>query len=389
MALGVRPGRRFELPSGERIFAMAPFVGTEALRALRAQRRRAQLVARAEELAKCSAASVGEWDAFTLHDGASSDADSAESAESDTADAAPEGLHAKVFALESGQQVTWWLGSANLTDPVRAGTSVELMVALTGKVSNAGIDAFLDAGFRSLLVKYEHQAPPPDAAEGSRSAVNRAKQQLCSAPLALRCGVDGAGWALVLDGLAPDPVEGVAATCRPVTLPANRELGLFGDAGRREFGGLSAEALTAFLAIRLVAGTGDARFEHEFTLKLPISGLPQDRDARVARAIVTDRAAFMSYLRCLFEELAPHLAGAVQERRDGDDSPATTVSTLAAGLLEPMLRTLHRDPERLRGLRALLESCESGPDASVIPDEFRAVWAAVEPFLSSSARAAE
>ncbi|HWO10868.1 MAG TPA: hypothetical protein VNN80_15345, partial [Polyangiaceae bacterium] len=207
MALGVRPGRRFELPSGERIFAMAPFVGTEALRALRAQRRRAQLVARAEELAKCSAASVGEWDAFTLHDGASSDADSAESAESDTADAAPEGLHAKVFALESGQQVTWWLGSANLTDPVRAGTSVELMVALTGKVSNAGIDAFLDAGFRSLLVKYEHQAPPPDAAEGSRSAVNRAKQQLCSAPLALRCGVDGAGWALVLDGLAPDPVE--------------------------------------------------------------------------------------------------------------------------------------------------------------------------------------
>jgi len=390
MALGGRSGRGFELPRGERLFAMAPFVSTDALGVLRAKAKRAQLVARPEELAKCSAAAVGEWETSVMHDGASADADSAESrVDSDTADAAPEGLHAKAFAVESGQQVTWWLGSANLTDPVRAGTSVELMVQLTGKVSSVGIDAFLDAGFGALLVKYQHQAAAPDAAEGSRSRVDRAKRDLCAAQLALQCQADGAAWALVLEGALPEPIEGVNATCRPVTLPPFREVGLFAAHDRRRFIGLSAEALTAFLVIRLEAGTGEARFEHEFTLKLPIVGLPEDRDARVARAIVKDRAAFMTYLQCLFEELAPVGAGDAQERSTGSAAPEPALATLAAGLLEPMLRTIHRDPARLRGLRALLASCESGADSAVVPDEFRKVWAAVEPFLPVSARAAE
>ena len=390
MALGVRPGRRFELPGGDRLFAMAPFVSTDALKVLRAQAKRAQLVARAEELAKCTAAAVGEWEVSVLHEGASLNADSAEGAlGSDTADAAPEGLHAKVYAVESGQQVTWWLGSGNLTDPVRDGTSVELMVSLTGKVSSVGIDAFLDAGFGSLLEKYQHQAAPTDAAEGSRACVERTKRQLCAAPLALRCRPDGALWTLALDGALPDPVEGVEATCRIVTLPPHRAIRLFGDASACEFAGLSPEGLSAFLAIRLVAGTGEARFEHEFTLKLSITGLPQDRDARVARAIVKDRAAFMAYLRCLFEELAPLVGGEAEERHAESEGAAALGASLTTGLLEPMLRTVHRDPERLRGLRALLESCESGADAAVIPAEFRAVWAAVEPFLPSCARAAE
>lgn len=390
LALGASPERRFELPSGDRVFAMAPFVSTDALRTLRAQAPHGVLVARAEELAKCTAESVGEWQAFVLHEGASLDADDAErAAESDTADAAPEGLHAKVFAVESGQEVTWWLGSANLTDPVRAGLSVELMVELRGKASHVGIDAFLDAGFRTLLVPYQHQAPPPDPADGSRSVVQRVKQQLCAAPLTLRCRREGAAWVLGLEGLPLEPVERMAATCRPVTLPPYRELGLYGGTIGLEFSGLSAEALTAFLAIRLVAGSGDARFEHEFTLKLPVSGLPEDRDARVARAIVKDRAAFLSYLQCLFEELAPATGGEEQELRGESEATAPPAALLSAGLLEPMLRTVHRDPERLGGLRALLESCQNDVDASVVPDEFRGVWAAVEPFLPRRPRAAE
>jgi hypothetical protein len=143
------------------------------------------------------------------------------------------------------------------------------------------------------------------------------------------------------------------------------------------------------LSVQLIAGTGAARFELSFTLKLPITGLPEQRDAGITRAIIKDRAAFLSYLRCLLSDAGSSLGDSPSMERDQNgwnaDLPA---ATFHQGLLEPMLRTLHQDPERLRGVRALLQRRDPDPsDSSVIPTEFRELWAAVEPHLARKERA--
>lgn len=383
-ALGVAANRRFEpAERGERVLAISPFVSPETLSVLCEVAPRAQLIGRAEEMGKCPSEVIKKWEAFTLHEGASSDADVLDdTTELETADAAPQGLHAKALVVQSKQRTTWWLGSGNLTDPVRAGTSVELLVRLQGKTSQVGIDRFWDSGFGSLLVPYQHQPLPADPAEGSRSAVERAKRRISDASLTLRCEPAGDGWDLFLEGALPE-LGGVVATCRPVSLPAHHELTLRNEPSQCCFKRLTLEALTAFLAIRLSAGTGEARFELCFTLKLPLQGLPAEREARIARAIIKDRAAFLSYLRCLLVDAGVGLEGIDAARRRQDKAGLQTQpSAFAAGLLESMLRTLRQDPERLQGLRTLLDrDVADSADGAIIPDEFRELWTAIEPHL--------
>jgi hypothetical protein len=262
------------------------------------------------------------------------------------------------------------------------------MVRLEGKKSQVGIDCFWDAGFGSMLVPYKHQGISEDPADGNRSAVNRAKRALAEARLSLRCEPAGELWDLLLEG-APPALDAVTATCRPVSLAPHRELALSADLDQPRFARLTAEALTAFLSMQLAVGTGEARFELNFTLKLPITGLPEERDARITRAIIKDRAAFSSYLRCLLTDAGSSVGDSPSMDRAQNawnaDLPAAAFSQ---GLLEPILRTLHQDPERLRGVRALLERRDTDPsESSVIPNEFRELWAAVEPHLAGKERA--
>lgn len=385
LGLAEREGFRPSGP-GERVLAISPFVSNEALRALRGLGAEATLIGRPEEMSKCDEDVIGAWVAHGLHDAASSDADSADDQTlTSTADAAPQGLHAKALAIQNGRRTTWWLGSANLTDPVRAGSSVELMVKLEGKTSKVGIDVFLESGFRDLLQPYQHAPPPADPREGARSAVERTKNSLVEATLTLRCDATDEGWNLVMDGRF-EADEHVRVSARPISLPSTRSRDLSLGVGPWRFEGLATEALTALIALHIEAGSGAAGFEQDLTLKLPIEGLPAERDALISRAIVKDRSAVLRYLHCLLGDQEPDGAGdagsAPGEGREG----TTSAATFASGLLEPLLRVVHRDPERLRTLRALVER----PDGDeVIPPELRAIWLAVEPHLTAKIVKAE
>jgi hypothetical protein len=149
----------------------------------------------------------------------------------------------------------------------------------------------------------------------------------------------------------------------------------------QRFQDLSMEALSTFVVFRLSAGEAEGRFELCFTLKLPIAGLPAERDARVSRSIIKDRAAFMSYLRCLLVELGDGLrTGDAARRAELAAEGHGSAAPLTSGLLEAQLRTHHREPLRLHGLRSLI--ARAGTEEPLpIPDEFREVWAAIEPHL--------
>ena len=75
------------------------------------------------------------------------------------------------------------------------------------------------------------------------------------------------------------------------------------------FEAMTVEALTALVCLHLSAGKGEARFESELTLKLPIEGLPEDRDAQISRSIIKDRASVLRYLQCLLGSVGEQLPG--------------------------------------------------------------------------------
>lgn len=366
--------------TGEKVLAISPFVSDGALRHLRKLAPHGQLIGRAEEMARCKPETIGAWDAFALDDAASSDADSADLEEgANTADAAPQGLHVKALAIQGQRRTTWWFGSGNLTDPVQTGTSVEVMIRLVGKTSQVGIETFLAAGFEELLVPYVHAPPPPDPQEGSRSLVEKATEIVVRAPLQLRCQPRGDAWSLVLSGV-PQLEDGVGASCRPVTLSEAYSLRLV--PGSLGFEGVTMEALTALICFHLSAGKGDASYAADLTLKLPIEGLPEARDARISRSIIKDRASFLRYLQCLLGGVGDPLSGSARLGLERSAARAGG-SPFASGLLEQLLKALHQEPERLRGLRSLLTRVGDAGQAqeAVVPDEFRELWTVIEPFL--------
>ncbi|GAG85015.1 unnamed protein product, partial [marine sediment metagenome] len=84
------------------------------------------------------------------------------------------GLHAKFFAMESGWDVKWLLGSANATDAAFRGHNVEFMVELKGKKSRFGIDKILgdEEDDFSLLALLRPYPEPEERTEIDAAKVN-------------------------------------------------------------------------------------------------------------------------------------------------------------------------------------------------------------------------
>ena len=127
------------------------------------------------------------------------------------------GLHAKFLAVEHGWDVSWFVGSANLTYSAFTGRNVEVMAALgarkgrrNGK-SGYGIERFLESGFEKLCEPYcrgeaETVLPETEEALERQEAVRDA---LLDADLGVVCSPAGENWTWSLEGDASLPKSDV------------------------------------------------------------------------------------------------------------------------------------------------------------------------------------
>ena len=163
---------------GYRTLAVAPFVGRTALDAIvRMGDGKRMLVSSREELDKLPGDALAAWSRICVLSDTALD-------EPEDGDAGrPSGLHAKILAVEHAWDVTWFVGSANLTAAAFNGRNVEVMAALTarkvrrnGKTGH-GIELFprirLRRAVRTLL-------PPGTGTRGTRS--NRSAQEPRGSP---------------------------------------------------------------------------------------------------------------------------------------------------------------------------------------------------------------
>ena len=393
-ALGLSASRRTWQPpsNGYSALAIAPFVnrtGLDAVGALSDSER--VLVSRRDELDKLSEDALADWnEKLVLADTAQDEAeDEDETVDGDDAEPVirvrPAGLHAKMFAVEHGWRVTWYVGSANLTRAAFAGGNVEMMASITGRkggASGQGIARFLD-GFRKLCVPYERTEPPPmDAAVTSAQArLEAARDALVNAELRVTCAPEGELWRLTVAGSPTLPDDDVEVVAWPISIAEDDAHPL--DAPLAWM--LPVARLTAFIAFRLhvpVSGVDDIRL----TLRLPAEGMPSDRMHQVLRSLLDSPEKFLRFLRALLGGLDATVdwAQGGGKEKDGFD---WGIGAGGDTLLDDLVRTAARDPDRLKPVRRLIDDLRKTDEGrKIVPDDLFEIWTAVEEALVQEPR---
>lgn len=371
---------------GHRVLCVSPFVTKSALdQAGELAGSEWILVSRDDQLDALSDETLDGWDLRVLGDDVETgDVADAEAPTSD--DVArrvpPRGLHAKLLAVEDTMRhVVWWVGSANLTHAGWDGANVELMAELHTTQKHGGIDAFLDDGFAKLLVEWKRSEK--DAEELARQAALDHAETIrdAIAEADLRLVAEGAGdqWTLRLEHDYEVPPD-TTVRVWPVTLhEATHARAL--DAPP-VWPALAPASLTSLMAFEVRVRHEGAGATIRFGLKLPAEGFPDDRHAHLVRQIVSTRSGFFRYLRLLLAAASGELGvlglEGVLDRKQGNGKGDGSSLPFEEVVLEDLLRTLSRDPDKLEPIDRLVRTLSSTPAGEeLISADFRALWQTV------------
>jgi len=386
----------------DRMLVVSPFVAPDALKVLaEATRGDIHVVSRLEELQALPEGALNDIDQVSVF----SDEQTEEGGESGTeskvepssaleSEAEPElsGLHAKIYVADQGWNALIWTGSANATGAA-FNKNVEFMLALAGKKSVAGIDALMavegnQVGFRSFLKDYAPSEEPigEDAAKRQlEQALDEIRLALSTAGLSVRVAQLPASdqWKVELLGehiadlqLPGDlQIRAWPISCRSETT-AKPVRTTEGQGPNAVFEPLAFEALTSFVAFEIALERESAAGRVQFVLNLPAEGFPEDRSKRLLLRLLDNRDAVMRYIQLLLE--AGQQAPGVDPGSFGQPLAGMSAAGnggLAEPLLEPLVRALHRDPQRLDDVARLVEDLKAaGAGARELPAGFDDIW---------------
>jgi len=370
---------------------VSPFVGPEALAALHAQvREDMTLVGRFDELRTLDPGAIQGIDVEVFDDPAmllDVDEDLVDGPtvpeEGDPVELS--GLHAKAYVGERGRRAAVYVGSANATKGAFA-LNVEFLVELEGSRKQHGIDAVRD-GLRDagLLRPFQagKRAQLDEAGESLERALERTAHELA---MALRARVEPAGegrWRPLLELSHAVDVGDLAVSARPLAEPTLRPLQL-GASPCCTFPPTSLSSLSAFFALRVSGRTASREHHLDVTVRLPLDDVPDGRIEAVTAELLGDRERLLRFILLLLSDegdsdrmldeletlLGEHSAGT------GTGAPAPP---LGLPLLEPMLRALHRSPERLGEIDRLLRDMrQAGANTTdLLPPELEALWTTI------------
>jgi hypothetical protein len=308
------------------------------------------------------------------------------------------GLHAKLFVSEYHHRARLWTGSANATNAAFAG-NVEFLVELQGPRNACGVDAILEGQtegvkLRDLLETYEPSGKPPP--ETTQQRLERRLDEIRReiAALGFEAMVAAAdaddeeeNYSLLVRAIGREDfagLRGARGRVWPITLNSDAAKPLArAFAAGIQFSPVSFPALTAFFAIELEAESRGTRASLRFVVNAVLLGAPANRHDRLLTSILRNQGDVLRYLLLLLAE--DDLASSIAAAWSSDDQPGEGWAA-ASGLpvLESMVRTLARDPERLDHVARLIESLSASDEGrALIPDGLKAVW---EPIWTARGR---
>jgi len=358
---------------GTDLLAVAPFVNRTGLEALVAVRGERTLVSRREALDELPPEVLDGWDEVMVLSEAAMDEPE------DGTSGRPSDLHAKMIVVEHGRKASWFVGSANLTAAAMSGRNVEVVASFTGPRGRAdsgkgfGIGRFREAGFLNLCEPYHRveKSKENEALAAARGRLEQAREQLVRSGLHVRCLKEGSEWRWALDGELSLP-PAVSAHAWPVSVGEDQARTL---ATPLEWP-LPLSRLTAFVAVRL--SVEEKVDDIRLVLKLPAEGMPAGRAAQVLRTLIDSPERLLAFLRALLGGL-----DGLAEWMTNDGSGVWQGDWVAGlggdTLLEDLVRTAARDPERLEPVRRLIDDLRSTEEGRrIVPDDLYEVWQVVD-----------
>jgi hypothetical protein len=376
--------------TGTEALVISPFLTAARLAAIRRLgSRKRTLVSRPDELERLGAAALTEWGTpLVLRENAQGDP-----AAPDTGDGL-RGLHAKLFVSQSGDDTTWFLGSANATTAAHT-ANVEALIELHGPTSKIGVAALLDdtgdsVQFRSLLEEFTiENAAPRDATD--EELEDQRLEQLCrelaQRPIEVAVSALQDGWDLAVRiGGPPIPLSPAdRLSARPVTTaswtPAAHDsnpIAVLHVARPSQ--------ITSLIAMRL---RGDLGVHRDLVIVATLIGAPEDRLDQVLLDLIPDSRRFALLL---FLMLA---AGDHDMQSDGVTRRVLAASgpgphaghELDFPLFESLVRTSAREPERLIAIdRLIARFSETEDGRSRLPEGLAVLWEAFHGLIPSGAR---
>lgn len=379
--VAMKPGPRnaFFTRDCDRALAISPFLTVPAAREfLKTGTSWAGVVSRRSSLNMAAAGLSQADETFRLRDVVLTVQESldelADSAEDEEVRPAHRGLHAKTFVQDRGSTSTVWMGSANLTDAAFT-ANYELMVELTGPRGEVGVRRLLNFetpknNLASLVEPHEPDSSSTGNEEVEISDVEHLAYALASSEVHLDLTHLGqtfdAELIAALDGLPED----ATVKAHLLTLPKDAQT-VIGGAAR--WGGLAARHITPFVVFRVELGAES----HKVLVRATMAGDPEGRKESAIALAIRTRDDFLRYLGALLGWSQSFLAGG-----DGDGEWSSKgrwgPSGAEARLLEDLVTTAARAPERFESLESTLRHLESDPElANLAPPEFRQLWDAV------------
>jgi hypothetical protein len=395
----------WQLPRSKRLMVISPFCSDAALQQLaQTSDQPMALVSRPETLESLDDAILSRFGkCLHLHD----------AAETEDGEEVPPtrrplatGLHAKAYILETRHYSDFThivLGSANATNAALGfsntsnaalvrGVNVEILAELKGKKSRVGgIDQILDQdGLGELLADFHKPAPvtPDPQRQEAEKALQNARKAMANAQISLVCepASQTTTWKLTLIGPVPVLPGIVHASAWPITLDDSHAVAIkenvtkHGDASPQgyDLGSFSAASLTGLIAFALHTDHPDVFAR--FVLNLPVSGLPDERDASILRTVLANKDGFLRYLLLLLGQAN----GDGLTSGNGTRTWGHLFRRLAHGddvaLLEELTRTYSRAPERLQDVKKLVHDLQR-TKADIIPEHFLQLWSVFETAL--------
>ena len=410
--LGLGRRRSWPLPTALRSLVVSPYLAGSVVQRLAREHGLEVLISRPEvfeEVVRSAGREALPKTCYVLSPGAGLDARDAQEEEpngSSTVDGQVElaGLHAKLFLFENGQEARLFTGSANATVGAFQ-LNVEVLVELFGSKKDCGIASLLGREddsrletLRSLLQAYQPaEAPEPDDDSGKEleTRVERLARSLGAAGLTATVReVDAEErWDMSLSGELPEFPSGALVKVWPVTLsseaarrierPVEEQSGAGDRAGPADtiatFRGMSFEALTGFFAFDVSLREGPHESRQRFAVTAELVGAPENRRELLLQSLLKDRHRVLRLLLLILMDEGADVSAFVETaNRDGSGSAGAFVGWHEAALLEALLRSLSRSPDRIdEAARLIADLGRTKEGEGLLPERFTEIWAPV------------
>jgi hypothetical protein len=283
-------------------------------------------------------------------------------------------LHAKMYFVENtrdGSGCHLWLGSANATFNGFHRNS-EFLLHLTYRRGQKLFDKFKDEFCNADRQLFQRvTAVPDDTVERPDQSLSIAirKTFICHKNLSAQVAYSGEDIHVIISAKKYQPIDG---TISFAPIQETENLAVYDCQSRTCKIKVYDKAHLSEFYLLSVEPADDSKCEPiKMVIKIPTTGIPEDRDKLVFRSLVDTKDKFLNYVEMMITDKPYEIIALLsKENEPAKDLHSANITCRSAAMYESMLRLVATEPERLKDIDDVM----SRMDMSVIPDSFKQMY---------------